>query len=172
MTPQPGQLIEVRFNNGVFFDAEVISWSAEQSVLKLKDDDIVIIQKTAQDVLLVKIYKAASSQPKAEPTAPTIVPHIDDPDYRAHLESEFNELKNQKKTNFSLRRMTELKDELNRLERQELLDKRKLQEKREERIVKYGIPGNIKVARVAQHTDQKIASTDNGIDQELQNLFK
>ena len=107
MTLSKGQFVQVRFNNGIFFDGFVQEWTDQKSVLKLADsDDIVIIQKTLQDVLLVKLIAQDPVKKK---------------EHHQQVSCDLETLKEQPKTDPNLQRMAELKDELNKLEREEIL---------------------------------------------------
>lgn len=156
MTPVKGQKVQIRFNNGVFFDAIVDNWSDQKSVVRTIDGgDTVIIQKTLQDVMLVKIFNQS---------APVIEPN--------NMNEEFENLKEQPKNENNLKRMAELKDTLNKLEREEVLKKATSFTPSGLRQVTYGIPRTIQVGSTPQHTSQEITATDSDIDSELQNLFK
>jgi tetrahydromethanopterin S-methyltransferase subunit A len=159
MKLQQGQFIQIRFNNGVFFDAIVEEWSDQKSIVKLADtNEIVIIQKTLQDVLLVKVLAV-----KNEP--------IVKQQYKSEVDEEFETLKAQPKNNDTLARMAELKDELNKIEREELLKKTLSHKPSGLKEVTYGIPRHIQVSSAAQHTEQKIASTNSQLNSELSKLF-
>jgi len=166
MTPQPNQSIQVRFNNGVFFDAIVESWSDQKSVLRLPDtDEIVIIQKTLQDVLLVKIIAQNTSEKQSTSSNKSI------PENPQEIYNEFEQRREQSKTPDNLKRMAELKDEMNRLEREEIAKKIKAQEIAERREIKYGIPRTIKITSTAQHSPEEIRYSDFEFDQELSRMF-
>jgi rRNA-processing protein FCF1 len=159
MTPLKGQKVQVRFNNGVFFDATVEDWSDQKSVLVLPDTgDKVIIQKTLQDVMLVKILNSPKPS-KVE---------IEEPN---EIHEEFEALKEQPKNENNLKRMSELKDALNKLEREEVLKKATSFTASGVRQVTYGIPRTLQVSSTAQHTAEEIATTDSDVNSELQNLF-
>ncbi len=160
MKPEPGQFIQVRFNNGVFFDAIVEEWSDQKSVLTLTDNsnDTVVIQKTLQDVLLVKIF--------ANKNTPIVKQQ-----YKSEVDEEFEELKAQPKNDDTLTRMAELKDELNKIEREEVLTKIKSHVPSGLKEVTYGIPRNIQISSAAQHTEQEVASTNSQLNSELSKLF-
>ncbi len=160
MKPQPGQLIQVRFNNGVFFDAIVEEWSDKKSVLTLADNsnDTVVIQKTLQDVLLVKIF-AAKNTPAVKQQ------------YQSEVDEEFETLKEQPKNAETLTRMSELKDELNKIEREEVFNKTRSFEPSGSREITYGIPNSIQVSGTAQHISEKVASTNSQLNSELSKLF-
>jgi len=160
MKPEPGQFIQVRFNNGVFFDAMVEEWSDQKSVLKLTDNsnDTIIIQKTLQDVLLVKIF--------ANKNTPVVKQQ-----YKSEVYEEFEGLKTQPKDNEKLSRMAELKDELNKIEREEIVAKTKSHIPSGLREVNYGIPKYIPANRITQYADEKISSSNSTFNSELSKLF-
>lgn len=160
MKPEPGQFIQVRFNNGVFFDAVVEEWSDQKSILTLTDNsnDTVVIQKTLQDVLLVKIF-ANKNIPASKQQ------------YITEIEEEFQTLKAQPKNDNTLTKMAELKDELNKIEREEILKTTKSHIPSGLKEVTYGIPRNIQISSAAQHTSEKIASTNSQLNSELSKLF-
>ncbi len=180
MIPQQGQTVQIRFNNGIFFDAIVQEWSDQKSKVKLLDsDDIVIIQKTLQDVLVVKIIAPKQSNVSQTQEMP-IEEHFSE-EYATNeyepmntsndVSNEFEELKAQAITPDKLKRMAELKDEMNKIEREETFKKLRTFEADGMRQVQYGLPTSIKVSGIAQHTDEEIASTDTGFYSELQGLF-
>lgn len=159
MKPEQGQLIQIRFNNGVFFDAIVEEWSDQKSIVKLPDtDDMVIIQKTLQDVLLVKIF--------ANKNTP-----VEKQRYKSETNEEFEMLKSQPKNDHSLARMAELKDELNKIEREEVFQKTMSHTSSGLREVSYGIPRNIKISSAAQYSDEKTTSANTQLNSELSKLF-
>lgn len=159
MTPLRGQKVQVRFNNGIFFDAVVENWSDQKSILMLPDSgETVVIQKTLQDVMLVKILNSPKPS-KVE---------IEEPN---EIHEEFETLKEQPKNENNLKRMSELKDALNKLEREEVLKKATSFTASGVRQVTYGIPRNISISSTTQHTTEEIATTDSDINSELQNLF-
>jgi hypothetical protein len=158
--PKIGQFVQVRFHNGIFFDATVKEWSDGKSILILSDQNEVIIHNTLQNVLLVKIIKTknVSEETKSEPIKEKLV----------------DELEKEKKQHNAVRsdiKMAELKDELNRLEREEQLQNIKTFKPDGFREVNYGIPRHISIGSASQHTDQKTTSTDSSLNSELQNLF-
>jgi hypothetical protein len=159
MNPEYGQFIQVRFNNGVFFDAVVESWSDEKSVLILPDtSDKVVIQKTIQDVLLVKIL-AHKNVPECK------VQH------KTEVDREFEELKDQPKTDETLTRMAELKDKLNQIEREEVFSKAAMHKPSGMKEVTYGIPRNIQISSAAQYTAEEITLPNSKFNSELSELF-
>lgn len=180
MNPARGQLVEIRFNNGVFFDAIVEDWTDQKSIVKLiTTNETVIIQKTLQDVLLVKIMQEKKEQGSPEEQGSFVClgdskvfisglkPKIIDNGVR----EEFDELKNQPITDDSLKRIVELKDEMNKLDRQELLGDISTFKPSGAREINYGFTGYIPISRTAQHTNKEIAPTDSEFDSELQGLF-
>ena len=159
MNPIKGQFVQVRFNNGTFFDATVEEWSDQKSIVILPDtNDRVIIQKTLQDVLLVKMF------------ATKISPEIKK-QYDMEIQQEFETLKEQPKNDASIKRMSKLKDDLNKIERQEFKKKATSHTINGMRAITYGIPGNISVGGITQHTDEEIATTDIEFGSELCELF-
>lgn len=147
MTPQVGQTVAVVFRNGYKVDGVVISWSDNKSVLKsLTGASNIIIQKTLEDVMLIKINFAKEI---------------------------FNEIKEKPiKEERDLKTLVEMKNELNELEKEEL--KEKLNEHKPDgfREVNYGIPGsNIKINGAFKHTGKEVARQSSGIDTGLQDLF-
>lgn len=162
MNPVKGQSVQVRFNNGTYFDGVVEEWSDQKSILRLSDcNDIVVIQKTLHDVLLVKILNKRT-EPKSNVNA------IDN----REIFEEFEQLSKQPKDKLTLSRMAELKDEINKLEREEMFSKMKTFSPTGFRETKYGLPANLCIRSPAKHSIQEVAVQDNGIDQELQRLFE
>ena len=148
MNPKPGQKIEIRMNNNVFFDAIVDQWSDEKSVLCLiGTDEKVIIQKTLQDVLLFKIYNE-----------------------QGQLQNQFNNLLDDYIDDDNLQDLSLIKDKMNIAERQDLSDKFRYP-KLEGQLNNYELPRNIKVAGVAQHSGKEVKRTNSKFNTELQNLF-
>jgi hypothetical protein len=160
MNPAKGQFVQIRFNNGTFFDATVEEWSDQKSIVILSDtNDRVIIQKTLQDILLVKIF--------ANKVSPQVKQHQD-----TEVEQEFTYLKEQPKDESTLKRMAELKDELNKIERQEFSKKVTSHTANGMREISYGLPiGNLQVKSSAQHTSKEITATDIEFSSELSELF-
>jgi hypothetical protein len=159
MTPSKGQKVQVRFNNGVFFDAIVENWSDQKSVLVLPDTgDKVIIQRTLQDVMLVKIFNSQKPS-KVE---------IEEPN---EIHEEFEVLKNQPKNENNLKRMSELKDALNKLEREEVLKQATSFKASGIRQVTYGIPRTLQISSATQHTEEEVGPKTSDINSELQDLF-
>jgi hypothetical protein len=183
MNPIKGQKVQIRFNNGIFFDAVVEDWSDQKSIVMLPDSaEKVIIQKTLQDVLLVKIMsnieetKVQSVEQSNEPNVflghkgihvPGLKPIVID----NSVSEEFDRLKEQPKNENNLTRMAELKDALNKLEREETVKKATSFMPSGARQVTYGIPRNISISSTSQHTEQEVASTNSDIGAELQDLF-
>lgn len=150
MNPQKDQLVEIRFNNGLYLKGIVENWTDEKTVLRLDNTkEVIIIQNTRETVLLVKIVGKEKAQQKQT------------------ISTEFEELKEQPKTDYSLKRMAELKDEMNRLEKEEILRKARSHEASGTRNIEYGIP----LSLITKHSQQKTTPKDNGFGAELQALF-
>lgn len=165
MIPEKGQLVELRFNSGVHFDAIVEEWTDQKSILKLpKTQEIVIIQKTLQDVLLVKILH----NPSQTSHSPVIVEEL--PPVENAFE-EFERLKSEPISNKSVVRMSELKDEMNRLEREEFNRKLTSFEPTGTREIEYGLPRNLYVPVSAQHSEQEAEPPSDEFVTGLQKLF-
>lgn len=180
MKPQKGQLVEIRFINGIFFDATVEDWSDQKSIVKLQTGEVVILQNTLQNVLLVKIYNNENNNSnnldnsnnsdnlkdlKIEKKSNKINYNKD------VLEEEFNSLVNEPKTDLNIKRLSELKDELNKMEREDILKSVKSLKSSGITTVQYGIPRNLQISRTAQHTPKEILQSSSDIDAALQNLF-
>ncbi len=176
MNPTQGQLIQIRFNSGIFFDAIVETWSDQKSVLRLPEtNEVVIIQRTLQDVLLVKILQpAAPTMPIQQEHEPGEEPQAV-PIYHSHetreLQDEFDWLADEPTTHHTLKRMSELKDELNKIDRAEMLGKMNNFKPNARKAVNYGNPGSLQVSGIAQRTEQKAPSPSSGFGAELQGLF-
>lgn len=169
MFPRKGQLVQVRFNNGIFFDAVIEEWTDQKSILTLPDTgETVIIQKTLQDVLLVKI--ADNINNKQNNYSNKINQYSNEPQ-KYELQQEFDEIKEQPKNKSNLSRLAELKDELNKLDRKEVLKRATSFEPGGTREVNYGIPRNIKVSGATQYANQEATSPDNEFGEGLQELF-
>ncbi len=131
MNLQKNQLVQVRFNNGIFFDAIIESWSDEKSVLRLPNsDDIVLIQNTLRDVLLVRVINnKKEEQPPISENKTEII-------------NEFEELLNEPKSKPIIEKIADLKIKLNLLEREELQSKTISFEGTGVKQVNYGLPIN------------------------------
>lgn len=169
MNPVKGQLVQVRFNNGVFFDAIVEEWSDQKSILVLPEtQEVVILQKTLQDVLLVKVLKPATQELLTQRQVE--VSSFDEFSF-VETQEEFEHWQAKPITDHSLKRMSELKDQLNKMERADRLSKMNEFKANGMKAVNYGIPRNIPINSIAQHTDQEASSPNDGFDTELQGLF-
>lgn len=137
MNPLPGQFVKVLFNNNTFMEGTVVKWSDEKSVLK-DDNSVFIIQKTAQDVMMIEVQMRVQ-QPAPQTTIQQSAVDMsdgypedltesdiikieegldeDESSYQEYLVSRFNDVaKKPKKTVEDLRTLAELKGELNCLE--------------------------------------------------------
>lgn len=98
MNPEPGDYVKVLFNNGTAAEGFVRSWSDAKSVLETESQDsFFVIQKTLEDVLAVKIFPGHLRQEEAE--------------------QEFEEVRVQPRTQTNIKKLAELRTELNRQER-------------------------------------------------------
>lgn len=167
MNPEKGQKVQVRFNNGIYFDAIVEEWTDNKSKLILMDGEQVIIQKTLQDVLLVKIIEQTKTTLDSEVKS-EIKPKLDKPVLIDKLEKIRNNLKNE----LALKEMAELKDELNKIERQETFNSMDKFKDTGLKEVHYAFPRNIQIDSPTQYSKQKITPTNSEFDSELQSLFK
>lgn len=166
MNPKQGQLIQVRLTNGAFFDGVVESWSDQKSVLILPDtNDTIIIQKTLQDVMLIKIFNEQTTKKyHAEVESNQQIP-------KEYLSERFQELKEQPKNKDSISEMAKLKDRLNVLEREEISSKFKSHELDSNRNINYGFPGHIPLSSTSQHTNKETPQRSNELGTKLQDLF-
>lgn len=178
MNPEQGQLVQIRFYNGYFFDAVIQEWSDQKSKVKLiGSGDIVIIQKTLQDVLAIQIM--TSKQPAQAPVVSTPTTTLQaaapiakvPPRTLGDINEEFLDHHNQPVTPDRLKRMSELKDEMNKLEREDAFKKLRTFESTGVRSVQYGIPRNLQVCSATQYTKQEAAPTDSTFYSEMQGLF-
>lgn len=170
MNPLPGQLIQIRFNSGIFFDAIVVSWTDQKSSLLLPEtNETVIVQKTLQDVLLVKILNTKASSPvvsEEEFKTPDIM------DEKAYdIQKEFEALKRETPNQRNLKKMAELKDELNKLERQDFAKKASSLQLSGARPVSYGLPRNLSIPSPPQYPDQEAPSPNPDFGASLSGLF-
>ncbi len=157
MIPAKGQFIQVRFNNGIFLDGVVQEWTDQKSILQLTDNnDTVIIQKTLQDVLLVRIF---SQNPKQRQ------------EKQQKLSDTFELLKDQPKTPETLTTMAELKDELNKIEREEILKQVRSNKFNNTKEVIYGLPRNLNIASPPQYPTQEAPTENSDFNSELQRVF-
>jgi tetrahydromethanopterin S-methyltransferase subunit A len=147
MIPQKGQSVAVMFRNGYKIEGTVISWSDGKSVLKsLTGSSTVIIQKTIDDVMLVKINNAQEI---------------------------YKEIKEKPiKQESDLQTLANMKNELNELERSELREKMNEHKPNGMREINYGFAGNnIKINGALKYTREKTTGSNPGFDTELQGLF-
>jgi hypothetical protein len=147
MTPVIGQTVAVLFRNGYKVDGIVISWSDNKSVLKsLTGSSTIVIQKTSEDVMLLKISEAKEI---------------------------FEEIKDKPiKQETDIKKLADLKIELNELEREEIKEKLSEHKPSGLREVVYGIPGSsIKINGAIKHPREEVARPNSGIDTGLQDLF-
>lgn len=71
---QPGQIVKILFRNGSIETGKVIKWTDEKSIIKsLNSNDLLIIQKTLEDVFVIKIINEQKLDKEPEV--------IDDPVY-------------------------------------------------------------------------------------------
>ncbi len=156
---EKGKFVEIRFTNGLYFDAYIEDWSNKESILRLPEsDEKVIVINTERDVLLVKILND-----KKDPAKKKI--------HTKNIVEEFEKLKEEPKTDHSLSRMAKLKDELNQLENEEILKQATSHVPSGIRSVTYGIPRNLRVAQPAKHPPQETSTEDSSFDLELQGMF-
>jgi tetrahydromethanopterin S-methyltransferase subunit A len=146
MTPGIGQTVAVLFRNGYKVDGTVISWSENKSILKsLTGASIIVIQKTLEDVMLVKINSAQEI---------------------------FEELKEKPiKEEADIKTLAQMKIALNELEREEIKEKLSEHKSSGLREVSYGTPGIFKVGSAIKHTGKEVARQNSSIDTGLQDLF-
>lgn len=164
------QFVQVRFNNGIFFDAIVQEWSDQKSILRLPTtNEVVIIQKTLQDVLLVKVL----AQPtKDESINEEQLPNKTElPKQQNEVAQEFEQTLQTPSSEQRLTRLSELKNELNKLERREMLGNLTSFKANGMKATSYGIPGNISINSIAQYPDQETTSPHSQLHSELQDLF-
>lgn len=147
ITPQPDDIVVLFFRNGVQLEGAVISWSNTVSVLKSPAGTAtMVIQKTLDDIMFYKIITAKAH-------------------YEALVEKPAKDVEDIKK-------LAELKCELNDLERAEIRDKMKSHVPDAMRKVSYGIPGsNIKIEGTIKHPRAQAPRTSSGLGSELQNVF-
>ena len=92
MDPKPGQHIKIFFRNGAMEEGTVVSWSPQKSVLKsLLNDDLMVIQKTIDDIMIIKILKGNKPQVYVEPQE--LEERIPEPELRAKRIAELHELR-------------------------------------------------------------------------------
>lgn len=168
MILQKGQFVQIRFNNGIFFDAIIEDWSDQKSIVSLPDTrETVIIQKTLQDVLLVKVFNKSPEIKKKE------IEIKEEKDKKLdNVRSEFDKLKDETTSPTSLKKMSELKDEMNKLEREEVFGRMKEFKPDGVREIVYGLPRNLQISGAAQHTNQETPPPNIKFGAELQNLFR
>lgn len=158
MNPSPGQFIQVRFNNGIFLDAFVEEWTDEKSILRLPEGDIVVIQRTQQDVLLFRIL--------ANQIAPMSVSNN-----LQTLKGKFEELHSENRDVSNLDQMTNLQREINKVEREEIRQNLISGSTQKARPINYDLPRNLPFPRPPQHSAEKAPSGNSTFGAELQHLF-
>src|ERR1700722_84519 len=147
MTPDNGQNIVLYLRNGVQLEGVVVSWTDDKSVLQSpQGTSLIVIQKTLDDVMFFKITDARKDFQKL----------IEKPE----------------KQEDDIKKIAELKNEINELDRVELRDKLSSHSADGMREIQYGLPGtNIKIKGAIKRPGDKIAGTNSTFGAELQDLF-
>jgi hypothetical protein len=99
MNPEPGNYVKVLFNNGTAAEGFVRSWSDHKSVLETEaQDSFFVIQNTENSVLAIKIF----------------------PGYRhtSIAQKEFEDVRALPRDQNNIKKLAELRTELNRQERE------------------------------------------------------
>ena len=149
MTPQLGQLITIVFRNGMQIQGEVLHWSETKSSIKSTTGAaIIVIQKTAEDILYYKFSNA---------------------------KTDFEKLKDKPiKNDDDIKLLATLKSELNELEREEIRERLNVHEPSAIPTRQLGNSyGNIipTIRSTEQHTTEKVSREASPAGSELQNLF-
>ena len=149
MTPQLGQLITIVFRNGMQIQGEVLHWSETKSSIKSTTGAaIIVIQKTAEDILYYKFSNA---------------------------KTDFEKLKDKPiKNDDDIKLLATLKSELNELEREEIRERLNVHEPSAIPTRQLGNSyGNIipTIRSTEQHTTEKVSREASPASSELQNLF-
>lgn len=155
-----GDFIFIKFVNGLYLNVIVESWSNEEAiVLYPEDKSKIILYNIKKNVLFIKILNKEN------------IPENKEKKY-SKLKEEFSNLANQTKTNTVLGSLAELKDEMNKIEREEFIRKAHSHIPSGVRNVEYGTPRVIPVARIKEHPSQETSSQDSRVNKSLQQLFK
>lgn len=143
--PEIGNDVIVFFKNGATLTGKVVFWCDQKSVIETTTS-IIIIQKTNDDVLFVKVSTA---------------------------KQQYDNLKNKpNKDDDDIKSIAGLKSELNELERIELKEKMNTHIPNGAGIVNYELPiGNIKVKSIVEHTREEAPRKSSNFGTGLQDLF-
>lgn len=142
MNPEPGQKVRVVFNSQMIIAGTVVSWSDDKSVIEHIGSDRkarqIIIQKTIDSVLLVELTEGRDVEITEENpvTSPVLAPPSAPSRSEAMRKISSEQLKKRydellvmpRKTPDTLKKIAELKIELNTIEREELFNEKKFHE--------------------------------------------
>lgn len=152
MIPQENQNIIIFLKNGIAgtirLEGIVISWSNKEAVLKsIAETTTIVIQNTSEDILYYKIL---------------------------NTKKEFEELKvKPNKKPDDIKKIAELKVEMNEAEKDILLSKARSHEPTGQKEIKYGLFGtNITLPVAIKHPREETPRPNTGIGQELSGMFR
>jgi hypothetical protein len=147
IVPQPGHIITIFFRNGVQLEGEVVFWSDQKSILKSPTGiATIVIQKTLDDIMFYKFSDVKN-------------------DYENLIEKPIKE-------EDDIKRLAELKGELNNLERAEIRERMRSHIPDAMRKVSYGLSNcNIKIEGAVKRPGEEITRTSSNIGTELQGMF-
>lgn len=147
MIPKKGQQIVIYLRSGIQLSGIVEFWGDGKSSIKSQEGtSTTVLQKTIEDVLFYKILNLKK-------------------DYETLAEKPIKEKDDIKK-------IAELKNEMNALDRLDLRDKMSSHEPGGMREIQYGIPGiNATFAGSLERTGEKTSRSNPEFSSELQNLF-
>lgn len=147
MNPKQGEYVIVYLRNGLRLEGNIVEWTDGKSVLKsTAETATIIIQKTIEDVLFVKI---------------------------TNFRSDYEELKEKPiKEEDDIKRLAELKNELNDMDRADLRERMSSHRADGMREVSYGLPwSNVKIPGAIKRPGEETPRADTKLGSELQGLF-
>jgi len=147
MNPEAGQYVVVFFRNGPRVEGIVVSWSDHKSVIKSETGtSTIVIQKTLEDVLFIKIGNAKTEYEKLRDK-----PNKEEDDIKA---------------------IAALKNELNDLERAETRERLTSHKADGMRETNYGLPlSNITIKGTVERSRAEAPRESSKFGSGLQDLF-
>lgn len=123
MDPLIGQSVKILFNNGTAVEGTVVQWSDDKSVIKsINKESLFVIQKTKQDVLAV-IIRLNDKKVEKESIQHSIDMKKSASVDKKELEKQYEDIKNNQNDDLRIKKLVELKSELNQLEKEEFFNR-------------------------------------------------